>query len=441
MDFLFFYEHESREYENLLLLKRILKKRGYSAKISHVSKWGYGWHMLFSAPKVVIVPWLRYDDNVYKYTHFFRKKVNKLANLQLEQIYNEFDILTKLNLIQGLAREGYHICWGENSKNRMISCQISEKHTNICGAVQMDFFHPAFAGYFKSKSQLAEEFQLDESMHWRLFISSFSYANCSQEVLQHLKDNFGDYSEFADISKRSKEMLLNWYEDVLSVKKEIVFIYRPHPSEITDERLLEIERKYNNFKVISAYSIKHWIVACDAIDTWYSTSIAEIYFAKKNCNILRPKQMPDELEVEIMAKAQFINTYTDFIKTFDNNYLNDSEFPIKEEDINRYYSYCNERLSAERLCDYLEKVLTDQSYETDYYSGLVGDKNKYNRMIITSLIGGFIRYFNSRLSSFIPIRKDILRNLEKANIGQRKRMRETEIILNIYIDEYLDNKK
>lgn len=440
MDFLFFYEHENREFESLLLIKRILQWRGYCVGISHVSARGYGWHTLFSAPKVVIVPWFRYDDNVYKYTRFLRKKVNKIVNLQMEQIYSNYGVDTGLVTTQGLAKEGYHLCWGEHSKERMLSRGIQDSHTHICGAVQLDFFHPAFAGYFKSRLELAGEYNLDESKQWRMFISSFAYATYTKETLQHLKDNFGDYSEFAHVSRISREKILNWYEKVLPVRKDVLFIYRPHPSETADERLLGIERRFGNFKVISNYSIRHWIVACNVIDTWYSTSIAEVYFAKKNCHILRPEPIPNKYEVEIMANAQFINTYSDFIKTFDNNALSEKPFPIPEEHLKLYYEQCNECLSAERICDYLEKVLHNDSYSADYYLGLIGNKKKYYRVVITSLLGDIIYHLGVRLSRIIPIRKDILRNLEDKNIGRRKKLQEMEKTLSPYIDNYLNTK-
>lgn len=440
MDFLFFYEHENREYENLLLLKRLLQHRGYCVNISHISAWGYGWHMLFSNPEVIVVPWLRDNDNLYQFTRFLRKKTFKIVNLQMEQIYSRNGESSNITVIQGRAKDAFHLCWGQHSKHQLLRWGIKESNICVVGAVQMDLFNSAFSDFFISRSILAKEFGLDESKHWRLFISSFSYAYISDDEMKMNIDYFGNHTEFIIISQNSRKQLLKWYEDVLLDHTDVLLIYRPHPSEMIDEKLLELERKYKNFRVISAYSIRHWICVSDTIDNWYSTSIGEIYFAEKKCHILRPEPIPEKHEVEIMIGAQFITSYEDFKKTFDKNTNSVDFFPVSVETIKTFYDNCEGVLSSERVCNCLERLLYGIGEPGIISTPINGNKKKCSRMIISSLLGDIVRRLNVRLSRFIPIRRDIFRNLENKNLRQRKRTSDIEKKLNCFIDAYINKK-
>ena len=414
LDFLIFYEHEQREIDSVLLLRECLLMKGYSCDFSSTGTWGYWRKILFSRPKVVIVPWLRYNTNVAQFTAFLLKRRIKIVNLQWEQIYNKRNLDLGLTLISGEAIHAMHLCWGKKSYERLLKEGINQKDLKITGPIHLDFARMGNSICF-SKEYLSQEFNLPLTRKWRLFISSFRHATLPQFYLDNLYKKYGDMSEFVRVSKLSRDIILQWYECALQKYPEFIFIYRPHPSEYADKRLNLLTKKYRNFHVISKYPIRHWILNADIIDTWYSTSIAEIYVLQKTCFILRPVEIPDEYEVEIMKDASFVTEKNDFIKSFTSS---NNVFPISKSVLNSFYEIDDNEFSVIRIANTLIEVLNNQSYYYDYKSNVfnTGFLFRFLKIIITSFIGDIC--FVTHIPLFLTQR---LKRLNDININQRRK--------------------
>ena len=103
------------------------------------------------------------------------------------------------------------------------------------------------------------------------------------------------------LEQSSYDLALRWFDDFLRGHNDVIFIYRPHPSEFVTDRLQILETKFKHFKVIKDYSVKQWILASDTLITWMSTSIIEAYFAGKSCYIIRPMDFPAEKDMFSLA--------------------------------------------------------------------------------------------------------------------------------------------
>lgn len=432
MDFLIFYEHASRELENILMVKEELNKRGYSVGISHFCLNGYGRNVLFAKPKVVVTPWLRSDDNIFRFTRFSNKP-SKIVNLQWEQIYNKKNIESGLAETQGQAKKVNHVCWGRASKDRLIKVGISIKNLKVTGAIQLDFGRKEFEYYYKTREELSGEFKIDSSKKWILYISSFAYATYSPDDIERLEQKWNmSYSEMYEISKISRVKTLEWIKELLSNNSEIVFIYRPHPSEKIDDELLNYKEIYNDFFIIKDYSVKQWIKACDKINTWFSTSIAEIFYMGRECAIVRPYPLSEDIEVDIMKKAKFITNKDDFLKYNLLNNCNEKQFPVSKELMDYYYDYDDDIPSYVRVAEYLERVYSEKKYDTEY-KFLREEKKIFKKIhkneILVSLIVDFILKTNIKLSKIIPFKKRIFINIENKVLGSDKAVLEYEKLI------------
>ena len=191
-------------------------------------------------------------------------------------------------------------------------------------------------------------------------MSSFAYTTASKEELDYMK-SFTDsetVQEMYMIHTESKKITLNWFERVLKDNSDIVIIYRPHPAERIDDELKRLEQTYCDFKVISKYSVKQWILVCDKIYTMFSSSIAEAYFAKKLCMILRPVHIPSEIDSVLYRDAEMIMTYEEFVKSL--NVYSFLHFPVPKENFEKYYE---DTLSYKKVCDLLEDIYRSDIYD------------------------------------------------------------------------------
>lgn len=422
MDFIIFYEHISREAENILLVKEELNSRGYSVEISHFSFNGYGKNILFSKPKVVVTPWLRSDENLYRFTRF-RNRPSKIVNLQWEQIYNKQDLESGLVETLDQAKDVNHICWGKASKDRLTKIGVPENKLEITGAIHLDFSREEFNHYYKSREELADEYNIPNDKKWILYVSSFAYATYSEEDIRELENQWNmSYYDMVKVSRDSRKKTLEWIEELLNKDTEVIFIYRPHPSEKIDEELIRFKNQHDNFYVIKDYSVKQWIKVCNKINTWYSTSIAEIYYMGKECSIVRPYKLLDDIEVEIMNGAKFITTKDEFIQYNLLDKSGEKYFPISKETMDYFYDFEDSIPSYVRVANYLEKVYKSEEYNT-VYSFSKDDKQKYKKLyknsILISLISDFVAKTNIKLSRIIPIKKRIFTNIENKAMANK----------------------
>lgn len=428
MDFLIFYEHEQREIDSIFLLREVLLSKGYTCEISSTNTWGYWRKILFSNPKVVVVPWFRYNENVAFFTAFIRNRNPKIVNLQWEQIYNKRNLELGLTSISGEAIHAVHLCWGEKSYERLLKQNIDPNNLKITGPIHLDLARLHNESIF-SREELSRKFHLPLKSKWRLFISSFSYATLPKSYLDNIYKQYGDMSDFVLISKQSRDEIFKWYEYALHKNPEYIYIYRPHPSEFIDKELEALIKKYKNFRVIKDYPIRNWISNVDIIDTWYSTSLAEIYALKKTCYILRPLSIPDEYEVEIMRNASFISTIDSFLQTFNDN---SQTFPIKENELKSFYDITDENYAVLRVANVLEEVIRSSSYQYTYKSNLfnTGYFLTFLKIFITSFIGDIC--YMLKVPLFFTKR---LKKINDINIYQRRNFKKKVIIMKKIVDK------
>jgi surface carbohydrate biosynthesis protein len=372
IDILINYEHKVREIESLCLIKNEMVKRGFTVEFTSTYDEERVRFKYFQKAKIVISSTLYNDACLFEFVYKNAGFCKKVVNLQWEQSLTNYDECDK-NFYQnpkGFAKEALHLCWGDASKKRLLNSGVEDDRAIVVGPIHMDLLNKKYKNYYDNKNEIADIFNLDASKDWVLFISSFTYTNMTKETYNEELKCYGErLNDFKEISTKSKDEILKWLEDGLKTYPNKIFIYRPHPSEKEDERLIKLETLYFNFKIISNLSVKQWIKTSDKILTWYSTSAAEVFFSDKNCHILRPVEIPFEWEVTIYNKSIKIDNLKDFLQLLQ---LKDEKFPLDLEVLNSYYNYKAEVTTTNRICDILEKMISSDIYDMrKYKSNLV----------------------------------------------------------------------
>lgn len=349
-DFVFVCESKVRELESCCLIGQELKNRGYSVGIIN-------WWMpqIFKDYEPVCAKVLM-SHAVYKNESLYRelayiKGPTRVINMQWEQIYSRRELTSQLSpwKMEGDVKQVMHLSWGNNNYNKLIEYdQVPEENIRIVGSVTMDFLRPELRGYYFSRDEICDKYNITNDDKICLFISSFSLVN--------LPDNFQE-EEFSDIwnlQVESQKSVVEWIERLLADRKDITFVYRPHPAEANNKLLFDIEKKYDNFRIIRELSVKQWIVISDIIYNWFSTSIAEIFFAGKSCHILRPIPIPEDIECTILENGSYITKYEDFMDSVNEE---SPEFPIRIENIMNSYYYDASTPAFIRIADVCESVI------------------------------------------------------------------------------------
>ena len=366
-DFAFVYELKNRELDSLLLLKSEMEYRGYTVKM--IENWEQECHRDVPPFAKAVVSFALHDKATMDYVSQFVRGCDRFINLQWEQVYTNGDRMQEAKDggttgVYDEAKNAMHICWGEKTKEDLTKKYgLKESHTAVTGCISLDFLREEFRPFYLSKEQLQKKFGIDQYKTMYLMISSFSYGQLPETVINsELYQNQGfDVQSQVRISVESQNIILDWLEQEVIRHPDILMIYRPHPAESDILRLSDLEKKYDNFRVISDLSIRQWILTADRMFTWWSTSVAEIYAAGKGCSILRPVELPYENELEVYNGAKFIRTFEEF----DRDYLGTDEFPIANEVMQQFYAIDRDTPAFMKIADVLEHVLKDEEFHVE----------------------------------------------------------------------------
>lgn len=415
IDFLICYEHINREVENDALIKYELEKRGYSCDIISFNGPGfYKYSRKRNKAGVVVSPWLRCDENVYHYLQLCDKK-NKIVNLQWEQIYNSANIKSGACNTTGESLKASHICWGEYSKNRLKESGCDPDLLPVTGAIQTDYGRPVFDEYYLSKEELSKNHGLNINKRWILMISSFAYATYGESAIKGFVERFGEsINEQAKLHRESLEVTLDWIEKFL-LETDTEFIYRPHPSEKNYGRISDLQKKYPNFHVIRDHSVKQWAKVCDNVNVWLSTSNIEILSLGVNYSVIRPIDIPKDIELISYYNEDFIDDYESFKEAnLKQNTLETIDEKIKN--LSYYYSFDKNEPAYKKVADYLIDMLrSGKSYNFEFNKE---DKKAFKRKVIRMKAVSFLEFKclksgSTRILKFLPIKRLLKENIKK----------------------------
>lgn len=362
-DFIILYEHRQRELENAVLLAMMLEKKGYKVAIEYRKSV----RLLFIRGDVILAPFL-YDNGCIKefVLHPF-SHCKKIINMQYEQVFLKKNEEVLGDLPSGCAKNAVHISWGKNTTERYEKIGIEPNHIFEIGHISIDLNMPKYRDVFLSRKDISKELNIPSNKKWLLFISSFSCVGLTKTEYEKWKKLTVTVEPFTKISCDSQPLILDYYEELAKKHPELIIIYRPHPHEDTCRRLKEIKTKYSNFKVITSYSIRQWLIVSDYISTWCSTSLVDILYAQKPCAIVRPIPFLEDYDYNIFRNQKVISKYQDleaFIKNPDELYH------INPEPISTYYCNTYKAETFEKLRDICIHVKNSKEFEFDYFRNL-----------------------------------------------------------------------
>lgn len=350
MNILIVYERKNREFENSVLLKVLLENLGHKCNIAQyyeAEKFNFWGKIHYD---IIFVPSL-YNSDAVKRTVARFGKPNRIINMQYEQVLSgKWEKFGHHNP-KGLAKGYEHICWGNRTLERLSHAGVPKDNLHVTGAIQLDLLNERFLEPQNTRSTLSEQHGLPNDRKWKLFLSSFTYADITDARLKMNENIAGTkLSSFKDIHTKSRNSLISWFEEVLNYDLDSVFIYRPHPDEQNLEPIMKLAEKYDNFVILNENSAKVWIEASDTIFSWYSTTVAECHYMNKPYAILRPHQLPDDFDVVMLKSGNFIQSKNAFVEFYMGQ---QNQKALTDEALLYYYANGSSRLAVDKIIDVL----------------------------------------------------------------------------------------
>ena len=135
------YEHKTREMNTVLMLSHELRRRNHDVSIFQINDLNR-FRYLRKKIDLIVTPFLYGDHEIEMLMSIFGR-VNRICNLQWEQVYNGTVGDDYKRTPKGNAKYATHICWGVESYNRLVKNGCLK--AVLTGAPQMDFLQKSFS--------------------------------------------------------------------------------------------------------------------------------------------------------------------------------------------------------------------------------------------------------------------------------------------------------
>ncbi len=353
-----FFEFRLRELDHVCLMKYALERLGYRVRliVYKSATWTRFCFLKRNAPAMAIGFKMEDNRSVSYYLNYYKSSKLVLLNMRQEQLFSPLFLETDISYPKDEAKKVYNLCWGDATKQWLLSHGMEERYLLNSGSVQMDFCAPEFHPYFSTRAEISQQYQLDENKVWNIFIASFTGVEKPESEYDLLKSLTSlDYHPFYKTSGDARDGILLWLEKFAIDHPDHEVIYRRHPHERSDAKLEALADKYPNFHAITEHSVRQWILVCDVINTWMSTSIVDAYYMKKPTCILRPVELPKVYDCVLFDNADFVTEYSVF-EAINTRQLTPG-FPVRKDMISHYYANEECVFAHKKLCAAIDDIL------------------------------------------------------------------------------------
>lgn len=395
VDILIIIEHKVRELESACLLKYELEKKGYTVCIDSVYPNKEELPLKYKAD-IIFLPWA-YDNHTMEYIKCFLKNSPnaKLINFHHEQYSGQDD--KNICLPSGEARDLYHISWGEKFTNSLIKCGCDAEKIFTTGNIKLDFYKSKLKNMFYSKNELSKIYNIPTNKKWALFIAN-GYHLMPEWKIDSIAISDNEIYEKKDAAIANRLSFLEYADNYLSEKKDIIFIYRPHPvyadTDKKNKDIMKLCKKYpKNFYIISDLAIGNWLTNCNICLSFHSTSAVECCISKIPYCLFRTTPLRKDLDYPFFEDYKYIiKNYSDFKKILNtNDYNND----ILKTALTGYY-LIEDEFTFKQIIKFVEKCDNVQIRKYTYKMWM---KNYFRyiikkAIIILSKINLFNKIFN-----------------------------------------------
>lgn len=391
MTIVLYYEHAQREYLSVSLLAELLKQKGYRVHICTAFLEKYRGirrarrESRDDGPLVLVVPWLYNDANLGYWLEAAAGAQCAVLNLHWEQIVpplaEDFALGTPLDEFI------YHICWGQGLATRLTQAGVSNEKIFVAGHPNFDFYHPPLDRVFAGRSALAQAHRLAGENKWVLV--PLNFVRASERPPQEAGGGMG--GDLAAWTAQSQSLFVDALVFLAARFPQVEFILRPHPRESPwrYKKMLR-NRGLPNMHIIREGQLAEWVIACDKVIFWSSTSSVEAYYAQRPFICYLPLSAPDEWIPPHVAFAPTATTPEQLVSFVESEGFQPVE-PAYAEFVRQFYGLADGCSNA-RIAAAVDAIVSGGAFTATtrlpYGRIVMGSGKEFVRLVCARLLCG-----------------------------------------------------
>lgn len=319
MEVLALIEHVDRELDLLCLLKVLLRKRhGITLRLANV----YADAPLLLAgpvPRLVLTPFFYSTSDLVVKDYVTRWPETRFVNLAWEQLLYPIHQTIKIPRDDFTRNEVQHFAWTQQFADYLHGHGVPRDRVTLTGHALYRLYHAPYHCYFRSRSDLARDYGLDENRQWIFVAENYRWAFLTDAELLGLTRNgveAEDLSELRDYCRTSLSALVKWCAK-LARQKDVEVVIRPRPATSVRETsafLRDVSGLESAaFHIIKGESAREWVMASDVVTSSFSTVLIEGALAGKRVLRVEPEPIPAGLHYDWCDLVPSAKTEEEFV--------------------------------------------------------------------------------------------------------------------------------
>ena len=321
MDVVILYEKAARELDVACALVNVLQRR-HGLKTEIVQQ-NYPQRRALRdlRPSIVVLPFCYQQRSNNQFLLQWRGAT--YFNMTWEQLFYPGNSKAKTPRGTFAVRHVVHNAWSPAYVDFLLAQGVPRNHILLSGNPAYALYDEPYRLYFKSRTELASAYGLDESRRWIFFPENYNWAFYDQSMLDQMIQDGQPATQVAsmrDVVTRAFEEAMHWCFR-LATAGEVELIVRPRPStpsEVFAARVTEtLGRLPPGMTIIGEETVRDWILASDVVMSSYSTSLIEASIAGRPAYLVEPARWPTELHQawhdlapRLTSEHAFIDTAT-----------------------------------------------------------------------------------------------------------------------------------
>ena len=298
-------EHVDRELDVVCLARMLLKRNfGIDLEVANVSSDAPS-ILRGNPPKIVFFSSFYSSEWNLRRDYVSAWPGAKFFSLSWEQIFCSIDLDMHRPLDDYARQKVHYLAWSTDYRDFLIIHGVDPQNITIVGHALYQLYDAPHCQYFKTRSNLAKKFLLDDLKRWIFIPENYGFAFYSDETIEVVKGGHPVPEAFErDLVAvrqycRSSMAALGKWADALAKRDDVEVVFRPRPANNKDDLIRffrdECGLSAPNFHLIKEETARDWVLASDVVLSSYSTVLIEAALAGKTIRKVEPSPLPGPL--------------------------------------------------------------------------------------------------------------------------------------------------
>ncbi len=321
VDVVLFVEHVARELDIACAIRHLAWQRfGMEVAVESLT------HDLDATlrrwqPSAVAVPYFYSRQDMGLHTILERWPGVRAVNLAYEQLVSPGNQQFKVPRDSVARNHVLHLAAGTFFRDFLVRNGVPPDRVVMTGSLACSLYQPPYRSYYEfQRNRLARQYQLDPRRPWIFFPENYGAAFFSdREIERRVKHGCkrSDVEDYRSISRRSLEQVAAWCRRGAELGQSEIIV-RPRPAIELETLRAAFEDAAGplpsqHLHFIQDDTVRHWILASDAVVSSFSTTLVEAAVAERPAYLLMPEAIPPSMHSGWHDLAPTIRTEDEFV--------------------------------------------------------------------------------------------------------------------------------